>query len=95
MNAAFNSKTDDIPRTSPDVSLDARLEVAARVSAAHFERMLDYLSYLPPADIELVRQSWRYADKAHTNQWRSSGDPYITHPIAVATICAHLSLIHI
>jgi len=92
MNAAFNSKTDDIPRTSPDVSLDARLEVAARVSAAHFERMLDYLSYLPPADIELVRQSWRYADKAHTNQWRSSGDPYITHPIAVATICAHWKL---
>ena len=92
MNAAFNSKTDDIPRTSPDVSLDARLEVAARVSAAHFERMLDYLSYLPPDHIELVRQSWRYADKAHTNQWRSSGDPYITHPIAVATICAHWKL---
>ncbi len=47
--------------------------------------MLDYLSYLPASDIELVRQAWRYADKAHTNQWRSSGDPYITHPIAVAT----------
>ena len=92
MNAAFNSKTEDSPRTSPDVSLEARLEAAARVSAAHFERMLDYLSYLPASDIELVRQAWHYADKAHTNQWRSSGDPYITHPIAVTTICAHWKL---
>ncbi|MEG2281207.1 HD domain-containing protein, partial [Comamonas sp.] len=54
--------------------------------------MLDYLSYLPAADIEQVRQAWQYADKAHTNQWRSSGDPYITHPIAVTTICAHWKL---
>jgi len=92
MNAAFTSKTDDTPRISPDASLDARLEAAARVSAAHFERMLDYLSYLPPADIEQVRQAWQYADQAHSNQWRSSGDPYITHPIAVTTICAHWKL---
>lgn len=54
--------------------------------------MRDYLSYLPPADIALVEQAWQYADKAHTNQWRSSGDPYITHPIAVTTICAHWKL---
>jgi GTP diphosphokinase / guanosine-3',5'-bis(diphosphate) 3'-diphosphatase len=92
MNAAFTSKSDDTPRTSPDAALDARLEAAARVSASHFERMLDYLTYLPAADIELVRQAWQYADKAHTNQWRSSGDPYITHPIAVTTICAHWKL---
>ena len=93
MNAAFNSKTDDSPRTSLDEqSLQARLEAAARVSAVHFERMLEYLSYLTPADIELVRQAWQYADKAHSNQWRSSGDPYITHPIAVTTICAHWKL---
>ncbi len=92
MNAAFNSKTEDSPRTSPRRELEARLEAAARVSAAHFERMLDYLSYLPASDIELVRQAWHYADKAHTNQWRSSGDPYITHPIAVTTICAHWKL---
>ena len=92
MNAAFTSKKDDIPTLSPDAPLEERLEAAARVSAAHFERMLGYLSYLPPADIELVRQAWQYADKAHTNQWRSSGDPYITHPIAVTTICAHWKL---
>lgn len=92
MKAAFPSKTDDTPHTSPDDALAARLEAASRVSAAHFERMLEYLSYLSPADIELVRQAWQYADKAHANQWRSSGDPYITHPIAVTTICAHWKL---
>ena len=92
MKAAFPSKTDDTPHTSPDDALAARLEAASRVSAAHFERMLEYLSYLSPADVELVRQAWQYADKAHANQWRSSGDPYITHPIAVTTICAHWKL---
>ena len=92
MNAAFTSKTDDTPSPTPDAAMDARLQAAARVSAAHFERMLDYLSYLSAEDIELVRQAWQYADLAHTNQWRSSGDPYITHPIAVTTICAHWKL---
>ncbi|MGN1055766.1 MAG: RelA/SpoT family protein [Comamonas sp.] len=92
MNAAFTSKTDDTPRPSPDVTLDARLAAAARVSAAHFDRLLEHLSYLPLEGIELVRQAWQYADQAHTNQWRSSGDPYITHPIAVTTICAQWKL---
>ena len=92
MNAAFTTPSDDAPRTLPDATLDARLEAAARVSAAHFERLLECISYLPAADIELVRQAWQYADKAHTNQWRSSGDPYITHPIAVTMICASWKL---
>ena len=92
MNAAFTSKSDDTPRTSPELPLAERLENAARVSAAHFEVMLEHLAYLCAEDQELVRQAWEYADKAHTNQWRSSGDPYITHPIAVTTICAHWKL---
>ena len=92
MNAAFTSKSDDTPRPSPAQPLEERLEIAARVSAAHFEVMLDHIAYLPPEDQNLVHQAWQYADKAHTNQWRSSGDPYITHPIAVTTICAHWKL---
>ena len=52
----------------------------------------DHLSYLSAPDIALVQQAWQYADQAHSNQWRSSGDPYITHPIAVTTICAQWKL---
>src|SRR5690606_22193640 len=47
---------------------------------------------LSPADFELVRQAYRFADEAHLGQLRSSGDPYITHPIAVAAQCAEWKL---
>lgn len=45
-------------------------------------------SYLPPADVEKIREAYRYADNAHLGQFRKSGEPYITHPIAVASILA-------
>jgi guanosine-3',5'-bis(diphosphate) 3'-pyrophosphohydrolase len=35
-----------------------------------------------------VRQAYRFADEAHLGQLRNSGEPYITHPIAVAAQCA-------
>ena len=38
--------------------------------------------------MELVRQAYRFADEAHLGQLRNSGEPYITHPIAVAAQCA-------
>jgi GTP pyrophosphokinase/guanosine-3',5'-bis(diphosphate) 3'-pyrophosphohydrolase len=42
------------------------------------------LNYLPPADISRIDQAIRYADWAHAGQARLSGEPYITHPLAVA-----------
>jgi len=50
------------------------------------------LDYLPPAEVEQVRQAYRFADEAHLGQLRGSGDPYITHPIAVAIQCAEWKL---
>ena len=46
----------------------------------------------PKADIDLVVRAYTVAEEAHRGQTRKSGDPYITHPIAVATICAHWKL---
>ena len=43
-------------------------------------------------DLELVRRAHAYAKKAHEGQVRLSGEPYITHPVAVATIIADLGL---
>ena len=43
-------------------------------------------------DLELVRRAHAYASKAHAGQRRLSGEPYITHPVAVATIIADLGL---
>ncbi|MEO7150482.1 MAG: bifunctional (p)ppGpp synthetase/guanosine-3',5'-bis(diphosphate) 3'-pyrophosphohydrolase, partial [Burkholderiaceae bacterium] len=39
-----------------------------------------------------VREAYRYADEAHLGQFRDSGEPYITHPIAVAGLCAEWKL---
>jgi guanosine-3',5'-bis(diphosphate) 3'-pyrophosphohydrolase len=50
--------------------------------------LTDNLDYLDPTSIELVRQAYRFADEAHLGQLRNSGEPYITHPIAVAALCA-------
>ena len=50
------------------------------------------LDYLSPADIENVRLAYRFADEAHLGQLRNSGEPYITHPIAVAQQCAEWKL---
>ena len=67
-------------------------EQAARVSAAAFEGLMEHLGYLDADSAERVRQAYLYADNAHADQWRSSGDPYITHPIAVTGICANWKL---
>ena len=49
-------------------------------------------AYLTPADIEQVWAAYRYAAFAHAGQVRHSGEPYITHPVAVACILAKLHL---
>ena len=61
---------------------------AASAAAASFAALLGKLEYLGAADIEHIRQAYRFADEAHLGQLRKNGDPYITHPIAVAAQCA-------
>ena len=46
----------------------------------------------PKADIRLIERSYDVAAYWHRNQKRKSGDPYITHPLAVATILAELGM---
>ena len=44
--------------------------------------------YLSPEDVRRVREAYRFSDEAHLGQFRASGEPYISHPIAVTEICA-------
>lgn len=46
----------------------------------------------PKADLTVVEQAYVVAERAHRGQLRKSGDPYITHPVAVATILAELGM---
>jgi GTP pyrophosphokinase/guanosine-3',5'-bis(diphosphate) 3'-pyrophosphohydrolase len=60
--------------------------------AASFDALVHRLNYLPKADIKRIREAYKFADEAHLGQFRASGEPYITHPIAVAGICAEWRL---
>ena len=59
-----------------------------RRSAPHedpaFRVFIDSLSYLKPDEVALVRDAYAFAEAAHAGQTRYSGEPYITHPLAVA-----------
>ena len=65
---------------------------AANAAAASFAALTARLDYMPTADIDNVRRAYRFADEAHLGQIRNSGEPYITHPIAVAQQCAEWKL---
>ena len=60
----------------------------ANAAAASFAALTEKLDYLEKADIESVRLAYRFADESHLGQLRKNGEPYITHPIAVAAQCA-------
>jgi guanosine-3',5'-bis(diphosphate) 3'-pyrophosphohydrolase len=46
----------------------------------------------PKADVRLLQRAYDMAEQWHNGQYRKSGDPYITHPLAVATILAELGM---
>lgn len=46
----------------------------------------------PKADLELIERAYRVAEHHHDGQTRKSGEPYITHPLSVATILAELGM---
>jgi len=48
----------------------------------------------PKADVRLIERAYDVAAQMHSGQSRKSGDPYITHPLAVATILAELGMNH-
>ena len=49
-------------------------------------------TYLPPEHVERVQEAYDFAFQAHDGQRRRSGEPYITHPVAVADLLADLKL---
>src|SRR3954447_23073395 len=48
--------------------------------------------YHPAADLDLVQRCYAFAAKAHDGQLRRSGDPYVVHPLGVASTIAELKL---
>ena len=52
-------------------------------------------SYLPIEEVEIARKAFIVAEKAHSGQFRKSGEEYINHPLSVALILAELKLDHL
>ncbi len=52
-------------------------------------RLADYLN---PSELKKIKEAYRFSDEMHLGQVRKSGEPYISHPIAVAEICADWKL---
>ncbi|HWH75212.1 MAG TPA: bifunctional (p)ppGpp synthetase/guanosine-3',5'-bis(diphosphate) 3'-pyrophosphohydrolase [Methylibium sp.] len=73
---------------APEAVAVARSEA----DAASFASLTKKLDYLDAADFKRVREAYKFADEAHLGQFRASGLPYITHPLAVAGLCADWKL---
>ena len=60
---------------------------AAGTAVKTFEQLVEKIrASEKPYDLEKITQAYKVAEKAHEGQLRTSGDPYITHPLAVASI---------
>jgi len=90
------------PRTRVAATDQPRMrmrQVLARIGAQRNQPapVLDPLirivsTHRPKADVALIERAYRTAEHYHTGQLRKSGDAYITHPLAVATILAELGM---
>jgi GTP diphosphokinase / guanosine-3',5'-bis(diphosphate) 3'-diphosphatase len=66
---------------------------SSRATAPELEPLTRILrSYHPRSDVRMLQRAYETAAYLHRDQKRRSGDPYITHPIAVATILAELGM---
>ncbi|MBN1501456.1 MAG: bifunctional (p)ppGpp synthetase/guanosine-3',5'-bis(diphosphate) 3'-pyrophosphohydrolase [Spirochaetes bacterium] len=68
-------------------------EIELKIKERDFNTLLEILKKnRPDADIPLITAAYEYAENAHKNQKRLSGEPYIIHPLEVAIILAKLKM---
>ncbi|MFF5300860.1 RelA/SpoT family protein [Streptomyces sp. NPDC013161] len=88
-----------VPRRKARPRIDLRrLGRAALLGPAARDRLPDAIGHVaeahrahyPDADLEPLRRAWVLAESSHRGQMRKSGEPYITHPLAVTLILAEL-----
>jgi guanosine-3',5'-bis(diphosphate) 3'-pyrophosphohydrolase len=70
----------------------SRTGARSRRRVGHAALINKLAEYLTPAELKKVKEAYRFSDEMHLGQVRKSGEPYISHPIAVAEICADWKL---
>ncbi|WP_328410157.1 HD domain-containing protein [Streptomyces violaceus] len=97
--AVSSPVTPTAPRRKARPRIDLRrLGRAALLGSATRDRLPDAISHVaeahrahhPAADLEPLRHAYVLAESSHRGQMRKSGEPYITHPLAVTLILAEL-----
>jgi GTP pyrophosphokinase len=88
--AATPSRKADAPSLSTPAADSAAPTTFGVASVSQLtQRLADYLT---PSELKKIKEAYRFADEMHLGQVRKSGEPYISHPIAVAEICADWKL---
>lgn len=89
----------ETPKASSSASRRVRARLARRMTAQRsaINPVLEPLvavhrEIYPKADLTLLQRAYAVAEERHATQLRRSGDPYITHPLAVANILAELGM---
>ena len=54
------------------------------------KQLISELDYLDETDLEVISKAYAYSSIAHEHQSRKTGEPYIIHPVAVASILGGL-----
>ncbi|MDG3016646.1 RelA/SpoT family protein [Speluncibacter jeojiensis] len=93
-------RTSEVPAGSMSASRRVRARLARRITAQRhlpIKPVLEPLVALhrevyPKADLAQLQRAYDVAEQRHSGQFRKSGDPYITHPLAVANILAELGM---
>ncbi|MFP7760526.1 RelA/SpoT family protein [Marisediminicola sp. LYQ134] len=80
------------PQSAPLRTLLPRLFSRAQPAGAVDQLIRTVRVHHPKADIAIIERAYTTAEKAHKGQKRKSGEPYITHPVAVAQILADLGI---
>jgi GTP diphosphokinase / guanosine-3',5'-bis(diphosphate) 3'-diphosphatase len=62
------------------------------MAAVAITDLRQHLGYLKPSDVGRIEEAYQFSSAAHQGQFRKSGHPYISHPIAVAEIIADWQL---
>ena len=77
-------------RRATNTSTASRTGQFTNSSLASFEQLI--ADYLPLDQAQQVRRAYYYSEQAHYGQTRRSGEPYVTHPLAVASILARMHM---
>ncbi len=89
-----------VSERQPSATRRVRARLARRITAQRpglIKQVLEPLAAVhrelhPKADLALLQRAYDVAEQKHSHQQRKSGDPYITHPLAVSTILAELGM---